>query len=108
MLQKNNRPLRRGKAWELLLAGALLFGLIWASSGRSDGPESHEIPETPQSGPERVRVIERPSRTNSQVTTQKGWVGDKRIDLKVIRTNEYTKTTGWVDGERVNVKERKE
>lgn len=104
---KSAQKPRRGKAWELLAAGALLFALIWGSTRPSEASESPETFQEAQSGPERVRVIERPSKADSRVTTQKGWIGDKRIDLKVVRTNEYTKTTGWVDGERVNVKEER-
>ena len=99
---------RRASGWEIILAGALMFLLIWATSGPSDASESSKTVSKGYYGDQRVRVVEKASKADSGTTTQKGWVGDKRIDLKVIRKNEVTTTKGWVDGDRVRVKDRKD
>jgi hypothetical protein len=105
---KISRTRRQGQGWEIILAGALLFALIWASSRPSAASESQETIQEGYYGSERIKLIEKPVRPNSAVTAQKGWIGDKRIDLKVIRKNEYTETKGWVEGERVKIRERKD
>lgn len=96
---------RRASGWEIILAGLLMFILIWAASGPSDASESPKTVSKGYYGDQRVRVVEKASKADSGTTTKKGWVGDKRIDLKVIRKNEYTETRGWVEGERVKVRE---
>lgn len=109
---KRPRYQRRGAGWEIILAGALLFALIWASSRSSEASESHKTVSEGQSSPTASEPLQTPvtpiygqTTPKPATTTQKGWIGDKRIDLKVIRTNEYTETRGWVGNERVKVKE---
>ena len=99
---------RRGAAWEIILAGALLFALIWASTRASAASESHETVTEGYKGPERVKLSEKPVTPNSETTAKSGWIGDKRIDLRVVRKNEYTETRGWVDGEYTRVRETNE
>lgn len=98
------KPVRRRQtpSWVLtlaFLAYALLLMLLLAISRPSDASETDKKVSEGYYGPERFKVTEEPVRPNSEVSTQKGWIGDKRIDLKVIRTNEYTITRGWVGDE---------
>lgn len=55
-------------------------------------------------GPERIHVVEKPVTAKTGVSRKTGYVGDKRINLRVIRKNEYIETRGWVDGKYINTR----
>lgn len=88
----------------------LLIALLLVAIGPSEASDAKKTVTKGYYGSERIHVVEKPVKANSQsgqVTTQKGYIGGKRIDLRVVRKNEYTKTRGWVDGKYVRTKEEK-
>ena len=90
------RPIRRrARAWELLLAGAIMFALIWASSGPSRASESDKILYEGYYGSERYKASE------DALGRIEGWTEDERIRMRVIRKNEYTEYKGWIGSRRV-------
>jgi len=107
-MQKSNKKIREGSLWELFLVAVLLSTLIWASTSSSAASESHEIVTEGYEGSKRIIAVEKPIKGKSNTSRKQGWVGDKRIDLRVVRTNEYTQTKGWAGDQYINVKERKD
>lgn len=99
------RQLRRGKPWEIWAAGALLFLMIWMAATRSsEASESHEIVTEGYHGSQRIKLVEKPVTPKSDVTVQEGWIDDQRINLRVIRKNEYSELRGWVGDEYISIK----
>ena len=107
-MSKRNKKSRKASYWELYFIAILVSILIWASVGPSNASESHEIITEGYEGSERVIIVEKPVKGKSNTSRKTGWVGNKRIDLRTTRTNEYTRTVGWKGDTYINVKERKD
>jgi len=108
MMQKNNRKIRKIAKWEPFIIGAMLIILLWLSVSSSEGSESHKTIIQGYEGSERISTVEKPVKGKPDTSRKTGWVGDRRIDLTVVRTPKHTVTKGWEGDTYINVKERKD
>jgi hypothetical protein len=77
-----------------------------AISRPSVASESHKIVTEGYQGSQRVKLLEKPVRAKSGETVKMGYIGGERINLRVIRKNEYTETRGWKGSEHVRTREK--
>lgn len=99
--------------WVIMGAYAAMILLIVALCRPPEASGAEKIVREGYDGPERFKTSESPVKGDSGTTRHTGWVGDKRIDLRVVRKNEYltrkteyTDTRGWVGDEHVHNKEQ--
>jgi len=85
----------------LYTAGLIIFLTLFAPSDASG--DDKKVTEG-YYGSERIKLVEKPVTPNSAVTAKTGWAGDKRVNLRVIRKNEYTEIRGWVDGKYIHMR----
>lgn len=107
-MRNNNKKLQPGAILTIVWALILAVVLITAFASPSEASETHEIVTEGYEGSDRIIVVEKPVKAKSNTSRKQGWIGDKRIDLKVVRTKEYTQTKGWEGDQYINVKERKD